>query len=125
MSNKYKNFISPTFFSASTALTIVPPLSIISSTIIQVLFFTSPMIFITSDLPGAGLLLSMIARSAFILVAKDLVLATPPTSGETQINFLDPNFLYILQTKEQYINYQLVYQKTLVFGQRANLLLRL
>ena len=71
----------------STAFTIVPPLSIMSSTIIQVLFLTSPIIFITSDLPGAGLLLSIIARSAFILVAKALVLATPPTSGETQINF--------------------------------------
>ena len=50
------------------------------------------MMFITSDLPAAGLLLSMIARSAFSLVAKALVLATPPTSGETQMSFFEFNF---------------------------------
>ena len=51
--------------------------------------------FITSDLPGAGLLLSIIARSALILLARSLVLATPPTSGETQINFLVFNFFFM------------------------------
>ena len=50
--------------------------------------------FITSDFPGDGLL-SIIAKSALILVAKALVLATPPTSGDTQINFLEPNFFNI------------------------------
>ena len=60
-----------------------------SSTMMQVLFSTSPIIFITSDLPGAGLLLSIIARSALSLVAKALVLATPPISGETQIKFFE------------------------------------
>ena len=66
-----------------------------SSTIMQVLFFTLPIIFITSDFPGAGLLLSIIAKSAFILVASALVLATPPTSGETQINCLLLNFFFM------------------------------
>ena len=61
----------------------------------QVLPLTFPKIFITSDLPGAGLLLSIIARSAFILLARSLVLATPPTSGETQIKFLLFNFFLI------------------------------
>ena len=61
----------------------------------QVLFFTSPMIFITWDFPGAGLLLSIIARSAFILVASALVLATPPISGDTQINFFEVIFFLI------------------------------
>ena len=53
----------------------------------------------TSDLPGAGLLLSIIARSAFILVAKALVLATPPTSGDTQISFFEFNFFFIYFAK--------------------------
>ena len=35
------------------------------------------------------------ANSAFILVANPLVLWTPPTSGETQINFLLLNFFLI------------------------------
>ena len=47
------------------------------------------------DFPGLGLLLSIIAKSAFIFVARPLVLWTPPTSGDTQINFLFFNFLLI------------------------------
>ena len=43
----------------------VPPESIMSSTIIQVLLLTFPITFITSDLPGLGLRLSIIAKSIF------------------------------------------------------------
>ena len=67
---------------------IVPPLSIISSIITQSLPLTSPIIFITLDFPGSGLLLSIIAKSALILVANALVLSIAPASGETQIKFL-------------------------------------
>ena len=45
-----------------------------SEKITHVLFFTFPIIFITSDFPGAGLLLSIIAKSAFNFVARPLVL---------------------------------------------------
>ena len=41
---KTKTSLAPFFFKASTAFIIVPPLSIISSTIMQVLFLTSPML---------------------------------------------------------------------------------
>ena len=51
------------------------------------------MIFITSDFPGAGLLLSITQIRNF--VAKALVLPNSPTSGETQINFFLSNFFYI------------------------------
>ena len=45
---------------------------------------TSPITFITLTKLGSGRLLSMIAKSAsLILFAAALALATPPTSGET------------------------------------------
>ena len=40
-------------------------------------------------MPGDGLLLSIIANPELINLLKPLVLATPPTSGETQIMFFD------------------------------------
>ena len=86
---------------AFAALTIVPPESIISSTIIQVLPFTFPITFITSDFPGAGLLLSIIANPACKNFPNALALSVPPTSGATQIKFLFLIFfLYVLQKLE-------------------------
>ena len=51
---------------------------------IEVFPSTLPTIFITSDLPGSGLLLSTMAMLALILLPKALALSTPPISGETQ-----------------------------------------
>ena len=46
------------------------------------------MIFITSDCPGFGLLLSTIASPTFRSFPSALALSVPPTSGATQIIFL-------------------------------------
>ena len=59
-----------------------------SSTIIQVLSLTFPMTFITCDVPGAGLLLSTIAKPTSNDLPRALALSVPPTSGATQIIFL-------------------------------------
>ena len=87
--------MAPLFFNSEAAFTIVPPESIISSTNIQVLFFTFPITFITSDFPGAGLLLSTIAKSTFNNFPKALALAVPPTSGATQIILFFFYFFFI------------------------------
>ena len=68
----------------------MPAESAISSSKIQVLSFTSPMIFITSDSPAFSLLLSAIASPASNLLAKALALTTPPTSGEATTKSLFP-----------------------------------
>ena len=87
MNNIRVNFFSSIIFSASAALHNVPAESAISSSKIQVLSLTSPIIFITSDSPAFSLLLSAIARPAFNLFAKALALTTPPTSGDATTNF--------------------------------------
>ena len=66
-----------------------------SSTITHILCLTFPTIFITSDLPGVGLLLSIIAMPTLILLLKALALSTPPTSGATQIKLLVLMFFLI------------------------------
>src|SRR3990167_278119 len=77
---------APASFKASTALQIVPAVSIISSTIMQFLFFTSPIICITWLSFALGRRLSIIDKSApGRCLAKALALTTPPTSGETTI----------------------------------------
>ena len=55
---------APLFINATAALHNVPPLSIMSSTRIACLPLTSPIKFITSDLPASGRILSTIAMSA-------------------------------------------------------------
>ena len=65
-----------------------------SSTIIQVLSLTLPIMFITLDLPGVGLLLSIIANPTSNNFPRALALSTPPTSGATQIIFL--SFIFFL-----------------------------
>ena len=54
----------------------------------HILSLTFPITFITWDLPGAGLLLSIIANPTSSFLPKALALSTPPTSGATQIKFL-------------------------------------
>ena len=49
----------------------------------------------TTDLPGAGLLLSTIANPTFNILPNALALAVPPTSGATHIMFLVLIFLLI------------------------------
>ena len=59
-----------------------------SSTIMQVWPFTSPIIFITCDFPGFGLLLSTIAKPTLRSFPSALARSVPPTSGATQTIFL-------------------------------------
>ncbi len=56
-----------------------------SSTRMQSLPSTSPMMFITSETPARSRRLSMIARSQFSREARLRARSTPPTSGETII----------------------------------------
>ena len=77
----------------------VPPESIMSSTMTQFLSLTFPITFITCDFPGAGLLLSIIAMPISNFLASALVLSTPPTSGATQIKFLLFIFFFMCLAK--------------------------
>ena len=67
-----------------------------SSNRMHVLFSTSPMICMTSEIPAFSLLLSAIARPASSLFAKARARTTPPTSGEeiTRLS-LFANFFFI------------------------------
>ena len=89
MTKRGPYLFAPFSFRTLAAFTIVPPESIISSTIIQHLSLTFPITFITSDFPGEGLLLSIIANPELGNLLNPLVLVTPPTSGDTQIIFFD------------------------------------
>ena len=60
---------------------------------------TFPITFITSDFPGAGLLLSIIAKPACKNLPNALALSVPPTSGATQIKFLFLTFLFYMSCK--------------------------
>ena len=91
------NFFSTlSFKSAFAALTIVPPESIMSSTIIQVFFLTFPTIFITSDFPGEMVFFYLqLLYQQLIFLPKALALSTPPTSGATQTKLLFFIFFFI------------------------------
>jgi len=79
---------APRSINAVDAAHNVPAVSIMSSTKIHVLFSMSPMIFITVAILAFGRLLSIMAKSAPILLAMALALTTPPTSGETTMTSL-------------------------------------
>ena len=78
-----QTFLAPLARSASAPFTIVPAVSIISSTRITFLPSISPMIFITSETFGFGRRLSTIAIGTSILSANFLALVTLPRSGDT------------------------------------------
>ena len=125
MSNINIDIFSSLIFKCLSSIYNSAPESIISSTIIQFLFFTFPTIFITSDFPGKGLLLSIIAIFEFILLLNALVLSTPPTSGATQIILLIFIFFLIcLQKVELKISCPLECQRILEFVLRVNQHLR-
>ena len=72
---------------------------------------TSPITFMTLTKFGAGRLLSIIARSAsLILFAAALALATPPTSGDTTTtSSIVMISKYLGQEQVEHICYQLEY----------------
>jgi len=80
--------MAPFFFKAVAASHSVFAVSTMSSIMMQVLFSTSPIMFITLDTFGFGRRLSIIARSEPNCLAHALALTTPPTSGDTTTRFL-------------------------------------
>ena len=85
---------APADINASAALVSVPAVSTISSMRIQSLFFTSPIIFYTSETLAFSLLLSTIAKFMSSLLAIYLALTTPPTSGEVIMVFSREKFFF-------------------------------